>query len=111
MGTRLLVSILLTMVLVASPPLPVRAQPAGPSAPAADQAQPLPAPPVPPQAPNIGPIPVIPQVPTLAPRPLTLSAAIAAGLQNNFQTRVAPLGRGISREQPRNAVAPRTGTG
>ena len=44
MGTRLLVSILLTMVLVASPALPVRAQPAGPSAPTADQAQPLPAP-------------------------------------------------------------------
>jgi len=58
MGTRLLVSILLTMVLVASPALPVRAQPAGPSAPTADQAQPLPAPPVPPQAPNIGPIPI-----------------------------------------------------
>jgi outer membrane protein TolC len=60
---------------------------------------------VPPQAPNIGPIPVIPQVPTLAPRPLTLSAAIATGLRNNFQTRVAALGVAISREQLREAVA------
>ena len=99
MGSRWLISILLTVMLVASPALPARGQPAAP-------AQPAPAaPPSPPQAPSLGPIPMIPQVPMLAPRPLTLADAITTGLANNFQTRVAALGVAIAREQLREAVA------
>ena len=94
MGSRWLISILLTVMLVASPALPARGQPAAPAAP-----------PPPPQAPSLGPIPMIPQVPMLAPRPLTLADAITTGLANNFQTRVAALGVAIAREQLREAVA------
>src|SRR5438132_2993970 len=96
MGSRWLISILLTVMLVASPALPARGQPAAPA---------QPAPPSPPQAPSLGPIPMIPQVPMLAPRPLTLADAITTGLANNFQTRVAALGVAIAREQLREAVA------
>src|SRR5438132_2375619 len=94
MGSRWLISILLTVMLVASPALPARGQPAAPAAP-----------PPPPQAPSLGPIPTIPQVPMLAPRPLTLADAITTGLQHNFQTRVAALGVAIAREQLREALA------
>ena len=97
MGSRWLISILLTVMLVASPALPARGQPAAPA---------QPAPPSPPQAPSLGPIPMIPQVPMLAPRPLTLADAITTGLANNFQTRVAALGVAIAREQLREERVP-----
>ena len=121
MASRVVASLVALMLFMLAPTGPARAQPAAPTpspgpAPSAPPANPPAAPANPPANPAgppptapspalTGPIPTIPAVPTTPERPLTLTDAVALGLQNNFSTRQAMLNVAVARAQVNQANA------
>lgn len=105
-GTHHRLTAVLLVAAVALAAVPAFAQPAAPPAPPAAPAAPPAAPPGAPAYPPLPALPSVPPVPTLGPgQSLTLADAVARGLQQSFQTRLAAIQVALSRAQLAQAQA------